>query len=431
MAPSPLGLRYFSPIEGAGGGDLPRLFPLAPARSGSRETAELCRDENDRWWFRGAAGERFVSLGINHVQSDCWLAPYNRAYMLDRYGADLEGPDGRFNGDGEGLRRLLAQVKEELRGLGFNTFGMHTYDVPPELYGDEFYYCAAIDFFPLGSRYKFKQQRFPDIFAGEFRQKLEAHIAACCALHRDRKQFLGYAYSDIPRWYFYEGQSRDREPVHPWVRDLLSLPDGAPGREACRAVVGDADVATREQSDAILRRVVEFWYKLHARLIRKHDPRHLLFGDKLHSPHRIPEWFLPILRENVDLLFLQWYCPIEDQEATLRKLHAATGKPILNGDSCFSCPKPPRQTKVKGYKVPSQAAVGEAYAAYLEGAMRLPFMLGWHHCGLLEQWDGGKQNDWEINENGLFDPFEKPYPEITAAVKRANRQAARWHKESG
>lgn len=59
--------------------------------------------------------------------------------------------------------------------------------------------------------------------------------------------------------------------------------------------------------------------------------------------------------------------------------------------------------------------------------MSLPFMLGWHHCGLVEQWDGGKTVDWAVNENGLFDPFENPYPEITVPAKAANERAHHWH----
>lgn len=403
---------------------------MSKQTGGSLSPVRLIEDDGV-WWLCGPTEERFVSVGINHIQSDCWLAPYNRDYMEERYGADLGLADGRFNGEGEGLVKLLADLKEGLRDLGFNTFGMHTFDVPERLYADEFHYCVAIDYYPLGSRYRFGEQRFPDIFGEAFVEGLEKHIAAICGRHRFRERFIGYAYSDIPRWYFYEGQSLDREPVHPWVKDLLALPEGSPGRAVCREVVGEEAVTTREQSDAILRRVVAYWYRLHRELIRKHDPVHLLLGDKLHSPHRIPQWFPEILREEVDLLFIQWYCPMEEQRSTLERLHRTTGKPILNGDSCFGCAKPPRQTKVKGYPVESQAAVGAAYADYLEGAMRLPFMVGWHHCGLMEQWDGGKRNDWEINENGLMDPYGRWYPEITGPVREANRCAVQWHAASG
>lgn len=387
--------------------------------------------EEGVWWFAEARGERAVSVGINHLQPDCWLAPYNREAMLERYGGDLEGSPVRFNRQGQALPRLMDSVKARLREWGFNALGMHTYDVPPEYYADEFHSCVAIEHYPLGSRFRFGEERFPDIFSNEFAEGLEERVEYLSSRYRPYERFLGYAFSDIPRWYFYEGQKLDAEPVHPWVRDLAEMPAGSAGRRFFRQVCGGAQPRTREESDAVLEQVVRYWYELHSRLIRRYHPGALILGDKLHSPHRLPKWLVPILREQVDLLFLQWYCPIEQQEATLRSLHEATGKPMLNGDSCFGCAKPPRQTRVKGYPVESQAAVGTAYASYLKGVMRLPFMLGWHHCGLMEQWDGGKRNDWEINENGLMDPFERPYEEIVGAVRRANRQAAGWHGQAG
>lgn len=388
------------------------------------------QEEHGIWWLVSAEGKRFVSIGINHLQPDCWLAPYNRDFMLQRYGADLATADGRFNPDGEALPRLVDATKAKLHDLGFNTLGIHTYGVPARLFRDEFYYCVDIRAISLGSRFRFGRDTFPDIFAEDFETLLDTRVREICSEHRDNARFIGYAYCDIPRWYFYEGQELDAQPVHPWIDDLAALPDAAPGKQACIEAAGADRITSRQQSDAAMAAVVARWYEIHAETIRRHDPNHLLLGDKLHSPHRLPEWFIPILKRSVDILFIQWYTPIDQQVETLTDLHRATGKPILNGDSCFSCPKPPKQTKVKGYKVESQAEVGRRYAEYLEGAMKLPFMLGWHHCGLVEQWDGGKQNDWEMNENGLFDPFEEPYAEITDCVREANGQVSRWHEES-
>ena len=383
------------------------------------------------WWLVDVDGAPFVSLGVNHVQPDCWLAPYNRAFMRNRYGPDLDTPEGGFNPGGQALPRLVDATVARIRGLGFNTLGIHTAGVPARLFADDLFYCVAIDVFPLGSRFRFGEQRFPDIFSEEFASMLEARVREVCAEHRDRPRFIGYAFSDIPRWYFFAGEPRDTEPVHPWVLDLLALPEGAPGWQAAMDVLGRATARTREDSDAVMERVVARWYDLHTRLIRRHDPNHLLLGDKLHSPHRLPAWLPPILARSVDVLFVQWYSPMSAQRETLERLHRMTGKPVLNGDSSFGCAKPPRQTRVKGYPVASIAEAGKAYADYLRAAMSLPFMVGWHHCGWIEQWDGGKRVDWEVNENGLFDPFENPYPELTRPVAEANARAHAWHAEPG
>ena len=49
------------------------------------------------WWFINADGEKFVSIGVNHIEPHLWLAPYNKAATLKKYGRDMVGPDGHFN----------------------------------------------------------------------------------------------------------------------------------------------------------------------------------------------------------------------------------------------------------------------------------------------------------------------------------------------
>lgn len=181
----------------------------------------------------------------------------------------------------------------------------------------------------------------------------------------------------------------------------------------------------------MLARAAERWYDVHTRALRRHDPGRLIFGDKLHSPHTIPHWLLDTVRRHVDVLLIQWYKPFAEQRGALIELHRRLGKPILNGDSGFACLKPPHQTEVKGYRVADLVSVGRSYTEYLDGIMSLPFMIGWHHCGFMEQWDGGKRSEHgELSENGLMDPFERPHEPVVRAVRQANLRAAALHAES-
>jgi hypothetical protein len=415
------------------------------------------------WWLVDPADGPFVSVGVNHVQGDCWLAPYNRRQSLDRFGADLAAGEGKtFNPDGQAIIKVMDWVKARMGEMHFNTLGIHTYGVPAQSYMNDVYYCLAVEAFPLGSGYRFSEQTFPDIFSEDFEQLLERTVQPIARTHRHSPGLIGYAYSDIPRWYFFGDKGKAQLPHHPWVSDILNLPAKAAGKRRCVEILQQRypsaaalaetygleaeswqDVAdcrdwpetpqvdrTRDDGDALLRALVERWYSLHAEVIRRHDPDHLLLGDKLHSPHRLPAWFPDILRRWVDVVLVQWYCPFDQQQGTLAELHRQTGKPILNGDSCFACPKPPRQTKVKGTLVQTQEAVGDAYRRYLRELCSQPFMLGWHHCGFVEQWDGGKDIEWQLNENGFFDPFLRPHEQLVAEVSAANAQAHAWHGQS-
>ena len=95
----------------------------------------------------------------------------------------------------------------------------------------------------------------------------------------------------------------------------------------------------------------------------------------------------------------------------------------------WKCPK--QQKKSKGLQVESHTAVGEEYTTYLKGIMNLPFMLGWHNCGYLEQWTGGKLDNTGKQQSGFFDPFGKPRLEALNHIKSANQKAVKWHKSAG
>jgi hypothetical protein len=36
-----------------------------------------------KWWFIGPDGDKFVSIGVNHIESHLWLARYNKAATHD------------------------------------------------------------------------------------------------------------------------------------------------------------------------------------------------------------------------------------------------------------------------------------------------------------------------------------------------------------
>ena len=377
---------------------------------------------NGQWRFRNVCGELFFSIGVNHFQPDCWLAPHNKDLMLSRYGEDLEGEPGAFNPSGKGLHNLSESLGKRLKGWGFNSFGMHTYGVPHSYLATDFYYPIAVEYDPLGSRFKFDKQHFPDIFSRAFQDGLETHIKNLYAQHSKHDNFMGYIFSDIPRWYFYEGQELDQRAIHPWVSDLLSMPAHSPGYQAAHKALGKSTAENQADSDRVLAAVVTEWYRLHHSLLNRYDPGRLIFGDKLHSPHRLPRWFEPILRQYVDAICIQWYTPADQQQSVLEGIYQRTGLPIFNGDSSFGCPQRPQQSQVKGYPVASKSAMGQAYADYLDTISSWPFMLGWHHCGIMEQWDGAKKRDWEINENGFLNPFEEPYEPCLSLISAANKR---------
>ena len=62
--------------------------------------------------------------------------------------------------------------------------------------------------------------------------------------------------------------------------------------------------------------------------------------------------------------------------------------------------------------------------------MKKNYMIGWHHCRILEQWDTAERGDVSSNENGFMDPYENFHTDLTNVMKKVNSKAIELHKNS-
>jgi len=424
------------------------------------------------WWFINADGDKFVSVGVNHIEPHLWLAPYNKALTLKKYGSDMVGAEGHFNTKGSAAKKWIdAQVKTT-RELGFNTFGKHTHPtIDPKLYQDQIYYIASLDTAPLAG---WQQRRGrgprPDVFSADFKNHVETRVKQVAQLHKDSRNLIGYLYTDVPSWVMGRAEQIERDDttmIYPWINAIVALGESSPGKlrwlkhlqerypnaEAAAKIWGmpisptygiswaemarqmdwtkstDA-AAAKEDMLTFMPIIAEQWYSLHATLIRKHDPNHLILGDKNMVMWHY-DFMLPSIKKHVDVVCVQAYGPWEKDMKLSDKIYKATGKPIFNGDGCFGLAGPNQQEwGVKGFRTGATSVedVALKYEEMLRGMMATPYYIGWHHCGYIEQWDESERGDAPRNENGFIDPMEKLRTQWTDVLKIVNRSAAKLHE---
>ena len=450
-------------------------FPAARADESPLATGFVRVQQIDGvWWFVGPDGEKFVSLGVNHIEPHLWLAPYNKAATLDRYGDDMVSADGRFDTDSQAAQKWIDRQVEICRELQFNTFGKHTHPaVSPKLYRDQIYYVVSLETAPLaGWQERRGRGPRPDVFSTDFQEHVERRVREVCGHHKESRNLLGYVYTDVPSWVMGKGEQRERGDttmIYPWINAILPLGESSPGKrkwlehlqgryagaEVAAAVWGltvsptygiswdemaklvdwsqPAD-ATKAGHDMLtfMPIVAEQWYRLHYELIRKYDSNHLILGDKnLVNAHH--DWMYPSLRRYVDVISVQAYGRWSDDGKLTDAIYQQTGKPIFNGDGCFGFAGPHQQQwGVKGFRTgaASLQEVAILYQETLRGMMAKPYMIGWHHCGYLEQWDEAERGDSPRNENGFLDPFENYHTEWTRVLKETNAAAEALHREA-
>ena len=426
------------------------------------------------WWFIGPEGNRFLSLGVNHIEPHLWLAPYNREATLKRYGQDMIDAEGRFDTKSDAAKKWIDRQVEICEDLHFNSFGKHIHPtIDPVLYQDQVYFLAAMETAPLARWIQaVGEGPMPDVFSEEFEAIVNDKAGEVCGQYKDNPNLLGYVYTDIPFWIMPDYlQKRENEYVmiYPWVNAIMRLGYHTPGKQKwithlqqrydtpekatnawgisfvpiygmswnklarMQTWFNPTDIeSVKADMLSFLELIAEKYYELHYKAIRKYDQNHLIIGDKNDIAMYHP-FLTSALKKYVDVIAVQSYNPWSVDEKTTEWIYEQTGKPIYNGDGSFAFVHPRQQKyQVKGWwtGAKNMEDVIRMYRETLEGMMAKPYMIGWHHCGILQQWDEAERGDVASNENGFMDPFENYYTSWTKVIRKTNANAQKLHENS-
>jgi hypothetical protein len=173
-------------------------------------------------------------------------------------------------------------------------------------------------------------------------------------------------------------------------------------------------------NEAFLERILDRYYTTMVATIRRHDPNHLILGDKLNGNTDTPDFAFACAARHVDVIFYQWYGYYGEQKPRLDRWSKLAGKPLLNGDSSYSTPYD-MMPRPNGPRSPTQEERAEHTLAFARQAFARPDFIGWHHCGWMDSWKlmPGK----EVRQHsGLMDPFGRRYRPMVDACARIAKE---------
>lgn len=332
----------------------------------------------DRWWLITPAGERFFSIGLNHIDPASLRYPENIRIWRDRYG-------------GSTTRWIQESVVPNLKRWGFNTVGWvqevtvrkwrHSRGFTVDEYRTlEMPFCHLL---PFIESHQWEQHTRHFDFRSQQWEEWADYVARshCAALSEDRN-LIGYFYSDCPTWVHSRPDNEWRGPI--FDPDQLQTPAGR-----------------RELTDLARR-----YYKTTHDAIRRHDPHHLILGDRYEANAPLPMEIVDAALPHVDVLSFQDF---RDPIPHLDEWHGKTGKPVLLADAAGLLP-----AGEDGF-VPNN---GEWYAEVLGGMFRNPGCVGFHLCGAYQR--------NKARRRGLLDEMERPDQAniklMQAAIERVIRQ---------
>jgi len=417
---------------------------------------------NERWWIIDPEGYVFISFCLNHVVlhnsgSVDLLQDYNREKNISTFGEPGNIQDRKSFNKSQFVKNFKKMVADDYNELGFNTYGFSPLEYRPP---NVAYTVGLIRYLPFSYWMKPDRINYPDVFSDEWKKHIEKVIIGEWEIERikDDPWFLGYWFADCP---IYTRKAADenkgniydnpRPAVLTWQESLKTSDKDSPAKRIFIDLVeeryngninrfnrvygtrctrfedihslGEELLSPKREYEAslddedFLRLIIREYYKTMRGIIRKYDTNHLILGDRINGNAGPSLTALSEIKNWVDIIMLQFYGFYRDQKEAIEMVYGTTRRPILLCDSCFSFPLP-KMTNPFGPQLGSQAERGKAYREYAEQVFSLPYIVGWHWCGYIDNYDTAEPG---MQHSGIKNIYGELYTDLTDVMKEVNK----------
>lgn len=356
---------------------------MSPLLSGNPKGSGFFRIEKvgNRWWLVRPNGDKYFSLGLNHIDPATLRYPENIHIWREKYGNSME-------------RWLKDSVAPNLQDWGFNCIGWNQEVITSGLdnhrhsrhFTYEEYqwlgmpYCHQL---PFADFHQWEAEtKHPDFFSPDFSNWCD-HVARehSVPLANDPK-LIGYFYIDCPTWLHARKENT-------WKGSLFDQKklDSKAGREELVALASQ-------------------YYRVTHDAIRRYDPNHLILGDRYEANAPLTMEIIEGARPYVDVLSFQDF---RDPVGHLDHWHKESGMPVLWADGA------------KGISIGDDQGTynsGEWYGEVLSGLRQNSGCVGAHLCGAF------LRN--RVRRRGLMDEREVPDTENIRLIRQANLETEIW-----
>jgi len=385
-------------------------------------------------------GHGFVALGVNHLGAVKSNGHDERDLFNQRYQDDWD----KF------AEEVLRQYK---------TWGFNTVDDTVKPLREARPYLAARNFVRTAKYYGKPGEKnlyeFPDVFDPAVKTQLERDVELFCKQHRDNKNLIAYYWTDTPTWDIHKTR---RFRGTDWVSEIRRLPSRSPGRrryteflrdryeddisrfrraydsriesfdDLQKTDLGSLDLARYEierDDQAFLGLIAETYYGIVGPAMRRHDPRHMVFGEK-YLLGDMPPQVVRVAAPHLDAIAIQpgdGYIPIYTPGDTypaeqIESLYKLTGKPIFICDHQISFATERYPKAIWPYhQRASEADAAAATERFLREAFARPYILGYMRCQYIDRFSTRR----DAIKLGLLRDDGSPYAQLIDATRRGNQ----------
>ena len=367
----------------------------------------------DRWWLVDPNGGLFIHKGVSSVRTI--PTPGARSALKERFGNDTAWVEG-----------TLAMLRDYgFNGLGaWSDTGLLLKVSPPLVYTRIWSFMSGYGKKRGGTYQQPGHTGYPKdcifVFDPEFETFCDEY-ARQLAADKDDPWLLGH---------FSDNELPFRREA---LKNYLDLPEADPGRMAAldwlrtrhgpNAYARDITVQDEADFQAV---VVERYFRIVSRAIKKYDPNHLFLGSRLYgSDLRYPEVFRAA-GFHVDLVSVNYYRVWTPDPNRLAMWERESGRPVLitewyakGADSGLA------NTSGAGWLVRTQRDRGLFYQNFTLALLQSKVCVGWHWFKYADNDPEDKTVDPSNRDSnkGIVNNRYEPWKDLLDLMKPVNERA--------
>jgi hypothetical protein len=337
-------------------------------------------DQRDgRWWLITPEGDRFFTLGMNHIDPatmryteniDIWRNKYRsstQTWIKESVVPNLK----KWGFNSVGWTQEVT-IRNYPHSSGFSAEDYKTLDMP---------YCHLL---PFNESHQWDQfSRHYDFLSTEWEDWCDYVARAHVVELSQDPNLIGYFYSDCPTWVH-------TRPVNAW-----------------RGPIFDPEKLKSETGRKALSDLAHRYYKTTHDAIRRYDTHHLILGDRYEATESIPMEIVNSALPYIDIMSFQDF---KEPVRHLNDWYRKTDKPVLLADSAGM-----KWNTEPGEISPND---GKWYSEVLSELQNNPGCIGFHICGAYQR--------NRARRYGLIDEMEIPDHENIDLITAANLETKRW-----
>ena len=384
------------------------------------------------WWLKSPSGQRMFYPSVQCVGP--------------KHGSAVPGApvfDG-IKSCGGSLGKWLIQTEERIRSWGFKGLGA---------WNDGIFHRTSLPFTESLNIFK-SWQGLKTVFDADWEKTVDGFVKPQIEKGRRNQNLVGWFLdNEIPwniGWMFdyFNGKKRDnpgRRAVVAFLRGKyhsISALNRAWGTslsgwkalEKSAKLPVSRDVAHADMN-GFLGLVADRFFETTCRAVRKYDPKRLILGVRYAG---LP---LPVVaaaqKNRTDVMSMNLYIPeaIFPVKDTYEAHVLSGGQPVWVTEFSFHSPynnrSGDRNTIGFGARVREQATRGKCYTQFVSQMAALPYVIGCDWFQWPDESPMGRGGDGEDVNFGIVDIHNRPYEDLTRAMRRTNLAVDRIHARTG